>query len=322
MALKKKERPLSPEELKQKLRKETSSRWLHGEPEFAFTMTPQGQVMLPLTEGMEKKLTLLFLLDAGDFLTSRVFEAIQIWRDRYKQLPWQTIVAVQQKYLFLKDPKFFDVFKTIKGFSTVPIYIDPFGELFEKYGSTKEPVLAMLNKTQLVYSTPLLPNFDQKLLESESTLQTQLRNQDPGLPLPLLYQYQIEAQVDKKVIKGNDFVLEGNWMDAGGAWMTNDPKAALTILFEGNHLRCISTLHPQARNPCRLPFTLNGAALNQNIAGESVRYDENGHSLIEVSSSQGIFDLIEAKEKQKGLVKIQMTHAEQNPIIFYEARFA
>ena len=322
MALKKKERPLSPEELKEKLRRETRARWLHGEPEFAFTSTPQGPMFLPLSKSMEKEITLLFLLDAADYVTHRTIEAIQIWKERYKHLPWNAVIAFQQKYLFLKIPQFFDPFKSIKSFATLPIYLDPFGELFEKFGSGTEPVVAMFSEGQLVYSTPLLPDFQSKILEIETTLQHQLRLRDVGLALPLLYQYQISAPVDQKMLRPEDVILEGNWANAGKAWATEDVKAVLTIPFEGKSLRWVAVLHPEARENCRLMVTFNGQPVNQTMSGAHVKYDEKGNSLIEVTRNTGNYELIESQTEIRGILKIQMINAMESPVIFYEARAA
>ena len=124
MALKKRVKALTPEELKEKNKKEYTPFWLHSEVLF-------GANLYPVSDSFTKQITLIFLLDIADFTTERLVERIHSWNQKYAKLPWQGVFVMQQKYAFLKETKFFDRFKN------QVIFLDPFNELFERFGSNK-----------------------------------------------------------------------------------------------------------------------------------------------------------------------------------------
>ena len=320
MALRKKERPLTPDELKEKLRKDTVERWLHSEPLFGLAPSPTGLQFFPLSVHAEKEIIILFLLDAGDFSTDRVLDVLDLWRTRYKKLPWKAVVAFQQKYIFLKNPQFFSRFRSHPCFSTLPMYSDPFGELFEKYGSSKEPVVAVFNQGNLVSSMPLNENFAQKALDLEVQLQQTLRQEDLGLPLPLLYPYTITVPVDLKSILPEEMTRSGYWVDSKTSLVTDDPNSTLSCTFEGKALRMITTLHPSARENCRIHVTLDGGPIRSQVKGEDIGAEEKGMSTMEIDRNSGIFEIIKSTDTVRGIIKFHFTSVIENPVIFYEMR--
>jgi len=322
MALRKKEKPLSIEEIRQKIKKDSAAHWLHSEPLFGLAAFPEGPKLLTLSEADETPLFVVFLLDAGDYLTDRVIEALNLWKDRYRKLGWKPVVVFQQKYLFLKNAKFYERFKSFPVFPTIPIYLDPFGDLYEKYGSQSEPVVFFLNQGELTYSAPISNDFGVRLSEIENQLHQNLRQRDPGLPLPLLYEYEIDAPCDTRTFRINDVTRAGQWIDGQNSLVTDDPHATLTFGFEGKCLRLIATLHPQARENARIHVTFDDQPVHLSIQGAQLHPNDKGQSIVEINRNTGIYEIIQSNEPIRGIVRIHFHLVIETPVIFYELRQA
>lgn len=320
--MRKKEKPLSIDELREKVRKESSANWTHNEPLFGIANTPEGSRLISTSEITDEQVLVVFLLDAGDYVTDRIFEVLGIWKERYKRLNYKPVLVFQQNYMFLKNKKFFERFKNVPLLASLPIYLDPFGELFEKYGSTQEPTVFFLNRGNLTYSTSLKPDFGTKLLEVEAQLQKNLRVEDPGLSLPLLYQYEISAPVDVRAVKPSELTRDGQWIDGRTSLVTDDPHATLTFGFEGKNLRFISTLHAQARENAKIQITFDGGPVPRALLGSGVHANEKGQTILEITRNTGIFEVIQSDAPVRGIVRFHFFSVIETPVIFYELRVA
>jgi hypothetical protein len=322
MPLRKKEKVLSPAEIKEKIKKDSASHWMHSEPLFGIYSFPEGPRLLAVSDNAEHEVLLVFLLDAADYVTDRILDALALWKDRYRKLNWKPVLVFQQKYQFLKNAKFYERYKASPVFHTIPIYLDPFGELFEKYGSQKEPVALFLNRGEMAYSTPMMIDFPDKLLEIEAQLHRNLRQQDDGLPLPLLYRYDITAPIDQRQVKASEMTQTGNWIDGRTSLITDDPHAVLSFGFEGKSLRLIATLHPQARENAKIYITLDDQPLNHTLHSPLIHENDKGQSVLEINRNTGIYEILHSNQPIRGIVKFHFHLVIETPVIFYELRQA
>lgn len=322
MPLRKKEKTLTLAEIKEKIKKDSASNWLHSEPLFGIGSFPEGPKLITASESAEQEVLLVFLLDAADYVTDRILDALTLWKERYKKLNWKAVLVFQQKYQFLKNAKFYDRYKAFPVFQTTPVYLDPFGELFEKYGSQKEPVALFLNRGEMAYSTPIMNDFQSKLLEIEAQLHRNLRQQDDGLPLPLLYRYDITAPVDTRQIKASEMTQTGNWIDGRTSLITDDPHATLSFGFEGKSLRLIATLHPQARENAKIFITLDGQPIPHSLHGPMIHENDKGQTVLEINRNTGIYEILNSTQPMRGILKFHFHMVIETPVIFYELRQA
>ena len=100
MTFRRRERPLSPEELREKIYKDYADSWLHSEALFGFE--PNGG-LFSLSPAFDKDIYVIFLLDAGDYITDRVYEYLLQLRLRYPRLPWMPAIVFGYRYQFLKN---------------------------------------------------------------------------------------------------------------------------------------------------------------------------------------------------------------------------
>ncbi len=320
MARKKKEKVQTLEEIKEGLRKNTASRWLRGELHFGLVPTPTGLQFLPLTEPAENQTLLIFMIDPADYTLDLLYDLMDSWRNRYRKLKWLPIFALQQKYPFMKTGLFFDKFKAHPCFPNLATYLDPFGELFEKYGSQREPVVALFHKGELRFSESLLGNFSEKITELENQLQLALRQDDPGIPLPLILPYVFKGITDSGSFIPAEITRAGRWLDSKTSLTTDDQQATLSAQINSNCVRLVCLLHALARKTCRVHVTLNGEPLPKPLHGENVRMDEKGNCLVEVDRLNGMYEIISAPDAIKGELKFHFVSVIENPIIFYELR--
>ena len=185
-----------------------------------------------------------------------------------------------------------------------------------------QPTVVFFNRGHDINRISLGQNFEAALTECERILQTVLRMGDRGLPLPIVAPYIASGPVDTTRTVIANIQREGNWGAAEGAIFTEDPKAVLIAHFEGKSLRMIATLHPQARDACKLHVTLNDKPIPQNICGIHLKHDDKGNSVVEVNRNSGVYELIHTPTSMKGVIKIHFISVIENPAIFYELRAA
>jgi len=307
---KKRERALTPEEFKEKQLKDYTPFWIHSDVLF-------GTQLYPVDEAFTQQITILFLLDVADFTTERIFEEMKDWKLKYGKLPWMSVLVFQQKYAFLKNAKFFDRYKN------QPILLDPYGELFERFGSQKEPVAVVLKNGQMVTSIPLLPNFSEKLYQLEHEFQRTLRAGDIGLPLPTPMTWaKKDVPADQEAILSDRVSTFGEWNGTKALLMTEQNGAILSLPFKGRFFRMIAMAHPNARESIRVSITLNEKPLPITTPGSLLHEDAKGASVFELNKITGIYDLVHSDHELSGIIKLHFSNAYENGVVFYEFRAA
>lgn len=315
-----KEKPLTLEQVKAKLIELTTPQWQNSEP--LLGLAPhEGQIkLIPLTEFAEQNTLAIFFLDVGDYHFEVILDIIAEWREMYKRLPWRPILIMEQKYIFMKQPKFFDRFKISASFHDVPIYYDAQGDWFQHYQMRPFSHLMIVHQGNVVFKERLWPNPFETIRSAEGQLHDALRIEDPGLPLYEIQLMSSARPVDRKYIKATETIQNGRWGQANDSIASDDSNAYLTIPFEGQRLRMIASSHPQARDITRVSITFNDEPLQQSHFGANVHTGDKGTIVAEVNRTQGIYELINSETVIKGNVKIKLLNALENPILIYEFR--
>ncbi len=321
MALKRKQKALSPEELKEKLITQSGEFWLHSEPLLGFIPQQDGPKFFSLSPQMDG-VVVVFLLDVGDYVSERVLETLGGWRERYRNLHWKAVLAFQQKYLFVKNPKFLERYRHSQTFTKTPVYLDPLGEWFESFQTKNHPEILLFNQGNLIFKEKLLPDYEKSMLLAEHQLQDVLRLDDPGLPLSRVPTDLEVTIVDQKIILNDALAQSGYWVQANSSLVTDDSHAALSFPFEGKHLRLLGVTHPQARETTRIQIFLNGEALPAIRHGENVHFNDKGLTIMDINKNTGIYELVRSDEVLKGTIQIKFMNAHENPVILYELRSA
>jgi hypothetical protein len=308
MINKKREKEVTPEQMKEKFRKEYSPFWINSEVLF-------GANLFPVATSFSQEVTIIFLLDAGDFTTERVFEIVHSWSVKYSKLPWTPVIAFQQKYAFMKNAKFLERYRNQR------VFLDVFGDLFERFGSGSEPVAVLLKNGELISSMPLLPNISESMHKLESELQKCLRLDDPGLPLPVPEAWAKKGlPLTQTVIPPSGVTTTGEWNATDTMLFAENNNTSISIPFKGKHLRMIAMAHPNALEPVKASITFNEKSLYNGIQGPIVHDDNTGASIIEINKIIGNYDLIQSDHEITGIVKITFTNVYDVGVIFYGFR--
>ena len=310
MVNKKREKEVTPEQMREKYRKEYSQFWMNSEVMF-------GANLFPVSPGFANEITVVFLLDAGDFTTERVCETMQAWNIKYAKLPWTPVIAFQQKYAFMKNAKFTDRYRNHR------VFLDVFGDLFERFGSGSEPVAVLLRKGELIGSYPLLPEIGSTLSQLEGELQKCLRIDDPGLPLPVPEKWVKKGgPVNQNTIPAGSVTTFGEWTASETMLFTENNNTSISIPFKGKHLRMVAMAHPNALESVKASITYNEKSLYNGIQGPLVHDDNVGASIFEINKVIGTYDLIQSEHELTGIVKITFTNVFDVGVIFYGFRIA
>ncbi len=319
---KRKEKPLTPEEIKAKMIQQSSPQWAHSPPLLGLAGTPEGSAFIPLAPEAEKGTLLLFLLDWGDYLADGVLEILSGLLDEYAGLPWTPVIAYQPNTLYLKNTKFFDRYRNHPNFNTIPLFTDPTGDWFDLLRAEGGPVMAIVHQGIVVFKESMKSAPIQVILRAEQKLQEILRVEDPGLPLFGVRERTLKKRLGRGIISPDAFTLNGNWIRGAGSVMTEDSSATLSFQFEGEHLRLLAALHPMARDPCRFTVSLNDEHLVGVHYGPNTHQGDRGSAFVEIGRTQGIYEIIEAESALKGKITFKFLNAVENPVVLYSLHFA
>lgn len=320
--LKSSKKPLTPEEMKKRLLTQMAEAWLHSDPLCSFLPDANGPKIFPLDPKVESGILVVFLLDVGDYCTERALEVLSAWKEKYRGLNWLPILSFQQKYLFIKNPKFLERYRNMPQFAKTPIFIDPLGEWFETFGVKDQPVLLFFNKGVLFFKEALLPDFYKTIELAETQLQEALRLDDPGLPLPNVQKITPELTTDLKIIPPDALIQTGYWVPANRSLVTDDSHAALSFPFEGKKLRLMAVTHPQARESSRIQISFNHEPVPVSKHGAQVHLNDKGVAVMDINRASGIYELINSDEVLKGTIEMKFLNALENAVVIYELRTA
>jgi hypothetical protein len=319
MAIRRKEKPLTLDELKDKLSAASIENWIHGDPLCAYTPLIDGGKIITLSPKVENSLLMIFLLDSADYATDRSLEVLTKWQDRYRKLAWTPIIAFRSKYDFQKNPRFFDRFRQMGSFQALPLLIDPQDELFSFYDA-KGPTLVFSDRGETIFNELLQPDFEKQVERAESSFQQTLHRRDPGLPLLEVEPTKLVLPIDHATQTATQLGPSGYWTNAENSIASDDPSAKLTIPFSGTHLRLVAITHPNARENTKAQIFLDDVPLASNIHGAQVHPGDRGQSVFEVNKHTGIYELVKSERKIQGVISVKFLNALENPVIIYEAR--
>ena len=319
---KRKEKPLTLEEIKARMSKQSEEFWIHSPPLIGLAASNEGPVWLPLDPSAAEGTLLLLMLDFGDYLSDAILALVSEMMDQYSKLPWRPVIAYQPKTLFLKQARFFDRYKNQSHFPLIPVYADQTGDWFDTLKSNGAPTLAILHQSVVVFKEPFGKNPMLTLFQAEEQLQRILRVEDPGLPLFKATPRETKKVLEKGTIPIESLTLGGNWVQGGNTIMTEDSSATLSFQFEGEHLRLLANIHPQARDPSRFSVHFNDEPLASAHYGPNTYQGDRGNPTVELNRTQGVYEIIDAETPLRGKITFKFLNAVENPVILYSLRFA
>jgi hypothetical protein len=315
--MKKREKILTLEEIKQKMLDTTASLWSHSTPLLSLIRFTDGPKLTPLSPEPYNQIFLVFLLDVANYHYEIVLDWIGDLKKKYRNLPWTPILAIQPNYLFVRNPKFIERLNLHPVFQSSPVFLDSTGEWFEFFKAQNSSTVLMIEKGITVVSERLFPNLSQQSKTIETLFQKILRNEDPGLPLLLAQMHSSKRPADTKIYQSSDYILSGQWISAGQAVVSEDSNATLSISIQTTHLRLIASPHPNARENTKFQLFLDNDPLPPNFFGTHVKPGEKNIAQSEINRAIGITELIRSDQPVQGTLKLKFMNAVENPMLIY-----
>jgi len=319
MAIRRKERPLTLEEIKEKVIKATKEFWVQSEPLCAYTNLIDGGRLIPLVPRSENAILILFFIDAADYTSGLVLERIAQWLEDYKKLPWIPIVVFRRNYLFLENPKYFERFKNKTAFATLAIYMDEKDE-WHKFFKVDSPAIVFSQAGDTLYTGALNEDFTEHIFQAEKSLQEIMRSKNPGLPLLEVLKVASKRRVDLKKTQANELSTGGYWTQLGNQIATDDPNAKLSFSFQGTGLRFIALAHHQAREHIKAIVMIDDNPIPKNAYGSQLHPGDKGHAIVEINRYTGIYELIRSENTISGTITLKFLNTLENPVIVYGLR--
>ncbi len=308
---KKKDRALTEDEIKAKLRLDLETQWINSTPKVGVYGVQDSKIYI-LKPEIEPLFLMILAADPADFAIDATVHAFKSWEKRYYGLRWSAFWLIENKYPFLKNPKIFEKFP-------YPIFLEAkpdLNKLLRKDGTAVLSTHFHGTWTHHKLSEPLA----QILSKVEYDLQIALRKNDEGLPLPEISDPEIQGHQNGNVIYPKDLLLEGDWKTLPEWVETADPKASLKLQMNGKLLRLTSSLTVKAFDSCKVRITLNGERIPDHSLGAQVKTTEEFTSEFSIHRGAGVYNLIQAQESIQGEVRLEFLTAEHNPVIIHDIR--
>lgn len=246
MAIRRREKPLTPKEAIELAQKELRPYWIGSEPLLAAAKGQDGRVTAyPLDPQFAEKASLLAFVDPTELSFSDIVHYSGEWASRYEQQKLSIILFVKSRFAFVQDRDWL-LHRTQGGTHGAPgnliRAVDVNGLMAAAFDAKSLPTLVLLCHGQKFFERAGARWFD----GAELGLQNCFRSKDPGLPLfPVLETKEPLAED----LPGIDFGANGNfdaltvhgeWKREADHWVTGDPNATISFENPGKRLGVIA----------------------------------------------------------------------------------
>jgi hypothetical protein len=322
-AWKKKEKALSPEEAIALAKKELAPFWFNSEPFLAAFKTEAGTTetgasILPLNSEFTKQAWLFFFLDPAEYSGETAFVFAQEWYRRYHGHKLGFIVVLNPSPVGVMGGQ-----GLIKKFQIQnPVVVDQESTFAEALGVKSTPAFVLVFGSTEVLRGQGMASVETEHLEEK--IQHFLRQSDPGLALPLSFQYQGVSETGRidfgaQVSPSPLVKVDGNWTQGDDFIRTQDPKATLEISGSGAWMSLIarSGLETQPTTVCIEPTE---GSIGAEMITDETSLLEGGTASARIQGV-GLYHLLQALPAGRRKVCLSFPDADRIPIILYGLRF-
>jgi hypothetical protein len=240
--IRRREKPLTPQEAIDLAKKELFPFWFGSEPLLAAVQTGETAQAFPLDSSFALRPWLLLFLDPTDLTAVDAFTFARFCAQRYEAQRLGVITFLRAQYSFLNADWIRKWTNSFTGqFSNSFIAaLDKGGAMARSFQVQRYPALLLMNQGHVAF------NRQENWFESaEIEIQRFYRAADPGLPLfpPLRVDEPLTANVGSLEFSKLDpraCVLSGKWMQEGDAMVTYDPQATVEFTAPASKLGIVA----------------------------------------------------------------------------------
>lgn len=250
MAVRRREKPLTPAEALDKTKKQLLPFWIGSEPLLAGVRQAVGVRAFPLDSRMVDRPWMLLFMDPFAISSRDILNYAEKWVNRYDQQKFSVLLVLQLPYAFSRDSEWVHREVSFQHLNSAAV-MDTQGLLSEAFQVKQRPRLVVMNANKI----PIDKTAKDWCDGTESALQTLFRGMDPGLSLfPVMKpptQFFIdlpgldfagiqENQTRVPMVGGGSAEFSGNWIRTEDRIITFDPKAELTLDSPGQAVGVIA----------------------------------------------------------------------------------
>lgn len=317
MALKRKERPLTREEMIERGSTERTGQWLHGAPQFMALPSPSGPELFPLSKATEQNTFITYVGEATDPELSPVFEAFRVLNQRYVELPFSTGFVITPRFPFALKKSFYSRFDPYEEFKENFLWLDPVQELNRAFSIPLEPTLLIFSKGKEAARFALRETKGDWSRELESVLQSILKSDDPGIPLPRIAPMEIPPAraVDIRPLREG---LSGPWIPHLGGALSSGPGCKVNVSIEGTGALLILDLDKAEQAGGRILVRWNGENVPEKESGAQLKFGLQAQTLVEINHSTGVYEILKSTgEPLSGILELEVIEPTDFPVLYF-----
>ncbi len=317
MALKRKERPLTREEMITRGGIERAGQWLHGTPQFMALPSSGGPEFFPLAKTTQQNTFIVYMGEATDPELMPVFEAFRLINQRYVELPFSTGFVITPRYPFALKKTFYSRFEPYEEFKECFLWLDPTQEMNKAFSIPLEPTLVVFTKGREFKRFELRGKNTEWSHDLESALQTILKTDDPGIPLPRIAPMEIPTAhaVEMRPLREG---LSGPWVPHLGGALSSGPGCKINVSIEGTGALLILDLDKAEQAGGRILVRWNGENVPERESGAQLKFGLQAQTLVEINHSSGVYEILKSSDEPlSGNLELEVIEPTDFPVLYF-----
>ena len=346
MVWKPKEKEFTLEEALALAKNELAPFWHNSSPLLAGVKTGKITTVHPLSPDFNEFIWLIFIIDLTDSSGNMVLQCAREFHRRYHDLNLKVLVLIYPVYPFLKEAK---TVQSITRHFQIPFILGIDTELLlsQSFEVNTFPKAVLVSKDKKILDL----SGNDWFFSLEEGIQNFMRSHDPGLPLLNLFHPtfpwhvevsrvelgrdlgfvfpkpgfgQSENGFSQALFTGGkedaDFVIYGHWIQDEHRIATSDPQAFIRLKCPSTHFSLVSEFLGKTADMAKIIVELNRIPVLDIFAGESLVYDDEGHSVLKLDEARLFSTLARLPEKNREIT-LRFPFADRNAIALYGLRF-
>jgi hypothetical protein len=320
---------LTPEEALASARKEAAPLWFGAPPLVASYPIGGNQRVFALDPEFDRKVWVIALRDLTAASGTASLAVLKELHRRYSEYGVGVLLVLATPYSFLRERDSVEALLRRQRLP-FPVVLDPQGRLAQALGSSTG-VSAGANEDTLLYrgqQTWRPPTPSSWALELDRSLQKLLRQGDPGLPLPPLYDSAPPPVRDLGRISFGkssqpaavEYELSGIWWCDGDRLGTSDPRAAIRFRSPGAQLAVVARSANRSAFHTKSIIELDGVPAATTFLGPDMGTDETGSPALKIEDPRP-YHALTAVPPTLRETTLRFPAADRSPVLLYGVSF-
>jgi hypothetical protein len=318
MSSKRKERPLTRDEMIERGKTERTEQWLHGEPQFMALPKPGGSAeFFAMNQETKDHVFIIFLGEATVPDVDSAFLLFQALNKRYVRLPFVCGFVIPPRYPFTLRKDFYTRFEPHDEFKECFLWLDPTQEISRAFSISSDPTISVFHDGKEIKRFSMRETSDDWSLGIEEVLQNILREHDPGLPLPKRRSMDIPPTptMEARPLREG---LSGAWVAHLGGALSSGPGCKVSFPIDGFGVRLIIDLDKPEQSGGRVLVRWNGENVPEEYSGADIKFGLKTQTLVEIDHSTGVYEVLKSTQGSiQGTLELEVIEPTDFPVVYF-----